>query len=1385
MGFLVGQIDYILFIYGLSFILSASLLRALITTKNTHTSIKPQSVLRWNNLMCFFALHGIYQWLDMISFSMGDNATFSIIRLLLLIVSYLFLLEFSRVNAGIIKEIELEKSIQILAMIVIIISSLLGPIGMGIAVRVIIGTSACLWAAHTIIRYANIKRNNNLLLKLLSYTFIIYGIVYPFVQPASTVFPVNLINKLSVSQFIGLPIELVLCFLSFVMLSCIWLYNSSVFRLLFDKATWKFSAFFGAILISLLLWSWYITDLSGKIAKEQYNKQILRNANIAASMLDKRDLDNLSWDERDLNKASYNKLKNQLIRIRSIDALVRFVCIMGLRGSASYVLIDSELPSSPDYSPPGQYYEEADPNYIKALQSKRSFVIGPITDRWGSWSTCGVVLKEVGYHKIMHIVFDIDASESQKMIINARSYPIMITMLIMLLLLFFFLLQHKNKVMQRILLLEQDDLEKAVSEKSNRLQESEHIQKVLLDSMPEMMLVHQNGIVQYVNRTMTNVTGYTEEDLKESSIFKYLTPESQAVVKENLARRYRNDDVKEYEVEIVCKNQKTVNVIVKAAIIEYHGQSSVLSMLIDITERKRIEKVIKDNELKFRTLYESSNDCIAIMDIEKIIDCNQKTLELFGYDKSVFLSKQPLDLILHTQKGGKDSRTLYIEKVSLSMSGTPQFFDLCFVKSDGSVFNGEVSLNSLELSGSPYLQVVIRDITERKKNEENLLLAMEEAHAANNAKSEFLSMMSHEIRTPLNGILGMASLLSDTTLTEQQTEYLKLIHSSAHSLLSIIQDILDFAKTESGKLDLESLDFNLKDVLEEIKETYRYEAIEKGLDFNYYIKGEVPQRMNGDPGRIKQILNNLIENALKFTKKGSVTVYLQLVAEDNDNYVIRFSVLDTGIGIDKDNQHLLFQPFKQVDSSSTRKFGGTGLGLAIAKQLVQIMNGHIDVSSVPNEGSEFWFTIRLHKPISQLEISNEQIEKIIGTRTLLVGKDGSDNKRLAVLLNSLMCNADIETQAENVISRLLQAKYLESPYRIIFIDKNMQKEGDYCLCKRIKENPLFSNLLLILITDNGCQTEEEKFLSCGCNAVLLKPIEQDRLYEAIVSLLGVIDTSSQCIVAEEIAGIEKDEKATSIRILIADDNVATQKTVYNMIDRLGYKADCVSSGIEVIHALQTINYNLIFMDLQMPEMDGIDATVQIRNPKTEILNHNTPIIGVSALTLPSDREKAAKAGINDLIKKPITPKDAALVIEKWVLSNWQDNKSDSINTAEKDTISMYENDFVFNQKELFDRCMRDSKLVREILQIFTEDVPQRVEALYESIIKNDFDIAKLQVHTIKTTAANIGAISLRDSASLLEKEILVKAFENAEVLFHEFNAYYIMTLTEIEKILSE
>ena len=696
----------------------------------------------------------------------------------------------------------------------------------------------------------------------------------------------------------------------------------------------------------------------------------------------------------------------------------------------------------------------------------------------------------------------------------------------------------------------------------------------------------------------------------------------------------------------------------------------------DITKRRRTEETRR----KLARAVEQCPVTIVITDTDGTIEfVNPHFTELTGYSAEEAIGQNPRVL-----KSGETPPEVFTELWSTITKGKTWEGNFVNKSKDGTLFREHAVISALldENGAITHYLAVKEDITERIKILEELVSSKNTAETATLAKSQFLATMSHEIRTPMNGVIGMTNLLLETELTDEQRGYAEIVNRSGENLLSLINDILDFSKIEAGRLDIEILDFDLRTALEDTAELLTFRAQEAGLELICHIDPNVPTHLKGDPGRLRQIITNLAGNAIKFTHEGEVVIRAELVLSPlpnppplregvlsspqaggrsgggEDFCVIRFSVRDTGIGIPPSRLTAIFEPFTQADGSTTRKYGGTGLGLAICKQLTELMGGEIGIESEEGTGSTFWFTARFEKQSSgKQNLAALPHVDIKECRILVVDDNATNRKLLAALLSHWGCSYELTADGVSALRHLRQAVAENNPFRVILLDQEMPGMDGSEVGRQIKADPLLQSTLMIMVTSLAQRGDAAVLEKVGFAGYLPKPVRQSQLHNCITLVLGreqISETPAPLITRHIVAEVESQQSESlqgaslqQVRILLAEDNIINQKVAQSILSRLGYKADIAANGLEAVQALEMIDYDIVLMDCQMPEMDGFAATAVIRDPGSQVRNHTVPIIAMTANAMQGDRERCLEAGMNDYLAKPVKKNELVAILEKW------------------------------------------------------------------------------------------------------------------------------------------
>ena len=707
--------------------------------------------------------------------------------------------------------------------------------------------------------------------------------------------------------------------------------------------------------------------------------------------------------------------------------------------------------------------------------------------------------------------------------------------------------------------------------------------------------------------------------------------------------------VRGFESEIYRKDGSVMWISENArSVLDANGKLLYFEgMVEDITERKRLETDLHVSEQNLGALINNIDDSIWSIDSSYRLATFNATFaqsfeEMFGVqvkagDNVIELLPpdwRPEDIALYDRALGGEK---FIVERRYQLGEEERYYEISY---------NPIRTNET-VSG---VAVFSKDITERQRAHIALQAAMMSAESANRLKSEFLANMSHEIRTPMNGVIGMTDLLLMTDLTHEQREFARTVRISGESLLIVINDILDFSKIEAGKLDLEIIDFELREVIDNTMDLLAAQAHSKGLELAAFIKPECPLELRGDPGRLRQIVNNLVGNAVKFTSQGEVVVTVSRVNETPTHATLRFEVRDTGIGIDQKAQANLFRAFSQADGSTTRKYGGTGLGLAISKKLVALMNGEMGVTSELGKGSVFAFEADFEK--QSLALKTVARHDLNDLRVLIVDDNATNREILDHHTRDWKMRSALAASGPQALE-MLRADAGTDPFDLAILDMQMPDMDGLMLGREIKKDPRIAATRLVMLTSLGNQLDAEDMKAAGIEACVLKPVKQSRLFARIAEILAnhtplarkVGATGSVAMKRMSDAPTPTVPEAKPVRILLAEDNIINQKVAVGLLNNIGYKADVANNGQEVLAALALKPYDLILMDCQMPELDGYETTQRIRSTPEYA---NLRIVAMTANAMRGESEKCIDAGMNDYLSKPVRLEALRDMLARWL-----------------------------------------------------------------------------------------------------------------------------------------
>jgi PAS domain S-box-containing protein len=856
-----------------------------------------------------------------------------------------------------------------------------------------------------------------------------------------------------------------------------------------------------------------------------------------------------------------------------------------------------------------------------------------------------------------------------------------------------------------------------------------------------VVITDPTGNIEYVNPKFTQLTGYTLEEVlgKNPRILK--SGETPPEVYTQLWETITSGG--EWRGQFHNKKKNGKLYWESASISPVKNAHGVITRFLavkeDITERKRIEETLRESEERFRGLFQSAAEGILVANIEtkKFVYANPAICRMLGYTEEELVHMGVSDI--HPQQ---DLEWVVAEFMAQARGEKTLASAVPCLRKDGTTQYADVNASRLVIDGKDCSVGFFTDITARKRAEEALVEAKDAAEAASRAKSDFLANMSHEIRTPMNGIIGMTELALDTELTPEQREYLVMVKDSADNLLTLINDILDFSKIEAGKLGLDLIDFNLHDTLSNTVKTLAPRASGKGLELVCRTPPSLPRDLVGDPGRLRQILVNLVGNAIKFTERGEVVLDVETQSQTEEGVELHFAVTDTGIGIPREKQELIFAAFAQADATTTRKYGGTGLGLAITSQLVKMMRGRLWVESEPGKGSTFHFTA--HFGLSQVPAKPHALRQTISLRDMpaLVVDDNATNRRiLEAMLTHWMMLPTLAEGGREALGYMGAARNAGKPYPLVLIDAQMPDMDGFALAERIKQDPSLAGATIMMLTSAGQRGDAARCRELGIAVYLIKPIRQSELLEAILLALG--RPSPQGKRPTVLTRHSLREARRKLRVLVAEDNAVNQQLAVRLLEKQGHTVAVAGNGREALEALEKAapcGFDVVLMDVQMPEMDGVEATAAIRQ-KEKATGKHLPIVAITAHALKGDRERCLAAGMDDYVAKPIQARELWAAVEGAALPAVE--KRESVPAGPRPME-------ILDRVTALARVDGDAKLLGELAGLFLADCARLLSAVEEAVARGDAKALEHAAHALKSSVGNFAAHAAFQAACWLE-----------------------------------
>jgi PAS domain S-box-containing protein len=864
----------------------------------------------------------------------------------------------------------------------------------------------------------------------------------------------------------------------------------------------------------------------------------------------------------------------------------------------------------------------------------------------------------------------------------------------------------------------------------------------LLENIPDAIYFKDaNSKFLRVNRAVANLIGVDDPaEAVGKSDHDYFTQEAADAFRADELRILETGEpvLDKEESQILPNGRQTWTTTTKMPLCDPEGKRiGTFGISREITDRKLADIEIRENAERLAKIIDTAYDAFVAMDEHgNVVDWNPQAERTFGWKRDEVVGKSVAEAIVP-----EEFHRAHLEGIR-RFQATGQGvilnrrIEVQARHRDGRQFPVELTVAPSPLGDGTVFNAFLHDITDRKHAEAELHQAKEAAEAANFAKSLFLANMSHEIRTPMNGILGMTDLVLDTELAPEQREYLRMVKDSGESLMTVIEDILDFSKIEAGRLELEHVMFDLRENLGDTMRSLAFRAHGKGLELAVHVDPAVPETLVGDPRRLRQIVVNLVGNAVKFTDHGEVVLEVECRSQLDENVVLHLSVSDTGVGIPPEKQDTIFAAFEQADNSTTRRFGGTGLGLAISSRLVELMGGRIWVESKQGSGSTFHFTVLFgvaQEPAARRPSRTDA--KLPGARVLVVDDNATNRRIVEEMLANWGLRSVASPSAADALRLIEIAEERGERFDLILTDSHMPHQDGFSLIEQIRGLPGPRDSIIMMLTSGDHPNDISRCEALNVATYLVKPIKQSELFDAIVLALNITTVEDE----QPHSGAAATDSGRPLRILLAEDSLVNQKLAVGLLEKWGHSVFVANNGSEAVVASQAEPFDLVIMDVQMPEMDGLEATETIRSREQSTGAH-VPILAMTAHAMKGDRERCLASGMDDYISKPIRAGQLQETIHR--LLGGETSKASAESAAESDD--------VMNWSAALDAVQGDYDLLRVVIEAFLSEYPDLVAQLRESLENRDSVTMQRAAHTLKGSMRYFGAARAFDLALKLE-----------------------------------